>query len=149
MAARPSTRRNGKTATATSAGGAEGQADAVREVLVQAARIQLASLTASSAFVSGWAQSADRYTRAISDELLDRLQGETASRELIGRVAAVSSKHLCELTALPTAAVSQFNSFAKRARASILTRDQRRGRRSARAGRSRRPGSGPSPSGPR
>ena len=87
-----------------------GQADAVREALVHAARIQLASITAVSRFFAGWAQAADSYIRALSDELLDRLDGETAPGELIGRLAAVSSLHLRELTALPNAAVSHFNS---------------------------------------
>ena len=83
-----------------------GQADAAREALVHAARMQLASITAVSKFFAGWTQAADSYARALSDELLDRLHGETAPGELIGRLAAVSSLHLRELTALPNAAVS-------------------------------------------
>jgi hypothetical protein len=83
---------------------------AVRDLLVHATRVQLAALTSVSKFVVGWTQAADRYAQAVSDELLCRAQGETASRELIGRLAIVSSRHLREVTALPTDAVSHFNS---------------------------------------
>jgi hypothetical protein len=81
----------------------------VRELIVHATRIQHASITAASTLFAGWVQSADRYTQAISAELLGRVQGETASRELIGRLAVVSSTHLREVTALPGMAVGHFN----------------------------------------
>ena len=100
--------------------------DAVRELLVNATRVQLATLTSLSRFVAGWAQSADRYAQAVSDEMLGRAQGETESRELLGRLATVSSAHLREVTALPTDVVSHFNSqLAKRA-------EPRQGQRQAR-----------------
>jgi hypothetical protein len=51
----------------------------------------------------------DRYLQAVSNELLGRLHGETASSELVGRVATVSSRDMRDVTALPNAAVSHFN----------------------------------------
>jgi hypothetical protein len=87
-----------------------GHSDAVHGLIVHAARIQLASITAASRFFADWVQSADRYTQAISAELLGRAQGETGPGELIGRLAVVSSTHLREVTALPSVAVSHFNS---------------------------------------
>ena len=84
--------------------------DAVRELLVHATRVQLATLTSISKFFVGWTQSADRYAQAVSDELLSRAHGETAPRELLGRLATVSSRHLREVTALPSDVVSHFNS---------------------------------------
>ena len=100
--------------------------DAVRELLVHATRVQLATLTSVSKFFVGWTQSADRYAQAVSDELLGRARGETESRELLGRLATVSSAHLREVTALPTDVVSHFNSqLAKRA-------EPRQGQRQAR-----------------
>jgi len=85
------------------------QNDAVRDLVAHAARIQLASLTAASKFLAGWAQAADRYAQAISDELLGRIRGETASGELLGRLASVSSQHLRDLTTIPNDAVHHFN----------------------------------------
>ena len=84
--------------------------DAVRELLVHGTRVQLATLTSVSKFFVGWTQSADRYPQAVSDELLRRAQGETAPHELLGRLVTVSSRHLREVTALPTDVVSHFNS---------------------------------------
>jgi len=90
--------------------------DAVRELLVHATRVQLATLTSLSKFFVGWTQSADRYAQAVSDELLSRAHGETAPRELFGRLATVSSTHLREITGLPTDVVRHFNSeLAKQA----------------------------------
>jgi len=85
-------------------------ADAVRALFFHASCVQLATLTSLSRFVAGWAQAADRYVQAISDELLASRPGETESRELLGRLAVVSSRHLRELTDLPTDAVNHFNS---------------------------------------
>ncbi len=112
MATTASTRRSAETSAQPrwDSGVAQGrQADAVREVIVHAARIQLASITALSRFLAGWVQSADRYAQAVSDELLGRVHGETASSELVGRLAEVSRLHLREVTELPTVAVRHFN----------------------------------------
>jgi hypothetical protein len=86
------------------------RSDAVRDLVVHATRVQLATLTAISKLFAGWARSADRYVQAVSDELLSRAPSETAPRELAGRLATVSSRHLREVTALPTEAVKHFNS---------------------------------------
>jgi hypothetical protein len=85
------------------------QAETARDVVLQVARIQLASITAASKFFAGWAQSADRYVQAISDELRGRVRGETESTELVARLATVSTEHLGEITALPNVAVRHFN----------------------------------------
>jgi hypothetical protein len=80
-----------------------------------------------SKFVVGWAQSADRYVQAISDELLGRANGEIAPRELVGRLATVSSTHLREVSALPTDVVGHFNNeLAKRAEPQPGRRQARR-----------------------
>jgi len=83
---------------------------ALHELFLHATRVQLATVTSISTFVAGWVQAADRYTQAVSNELLSRAQGETEPHELVGRLATVSSAHLRDVTALPTEAVSHFNS---------------------------------------
>jgi hypothetical protein len=84
--------------------------DAVRELLVHATRVQLATLTSVSKLFVGLTQAADHYAQAVSDELLSRVHGETAPHELLGRLAMVSSRHLREVTDLPTDVVNHFNS---------------------------------------
>ena len=108
-----------------------GRSDAVRELAVHATRVQLATLTAISKLFVGWAQSADRYAQAVSDELLSRACGETAPRELVGRLAMVSSRHLREVTALPTEAVTHFNSELTKATKPRTRRPRQARRRTA------------------
>jgi hypothetical protein len=113
MASAASKRTSDKTSTQASESSASSNgshSDAVRELLVHTTRIQLATLTSLSKFFVGWTQAADRYAQAVSDELLSRAHGETASHELLGRLATVSSRHLREVTALPADVVSHFNS---------------------------------------
>ena len=86
------------------------RSEALRELFLHATRVQLATVTSISRFVVGWAQSADRYAQAVSDELLSRAHGEMESHELVGRLASVSSTHLREVTALPSEVVRHFNS---------------------------------------
>jgi hypothetical protein len=113
MATSAPKRRSNKTPTdpnGSSETSAGQRSDAVRELFVHATRVQLATLTSVSKFFVGWTQSADRYAQAVSDELLSRAHGETAPRELIERLATVSSRHLREVTTLPSDVVSHFNS---------------------------------------
>lgn len=101
---------NASARTGSSSAASGSHSDAVRDLFVHATCVQLATLTSVSKLVVGWAQSADRYAQAISDELRGRARGETAPHELLGRLAVVSSRHLRELTGLPTDAVNHFNS---------------------------------------
>jgi hypothetical protein len=112
MATAASKRTSGKSTTHVGGSSTSNgrHSDAVRELLVHGTRVQLATLTSVSKFFVGWTQSADRYAQAVSDELLRRAQGETAPHELLGRLITVSSRHLREVTALPTDVVSHFNS---------------------------------------
>lgn len=105
-------RTNDKTSTQVAGRSTSkaGHSEAVRELLVHATRVQLATLTSASKFFVGWTQSVDRYAQAVSDELLGRANGETAPHELLGRLATVSSRHLREVTTLPSDVVSHFNS---------------------------------------
>jgi hypothetical protein len=128
MASAATKRTSDKTSTQTEGSSTSNgsHSEAVRELFVHATRVQLATLTSLSKFVVGWAQSADRYAQAVSEELLGRAEGETPARELLGRLATVSSTHLREVSALPTDVVSHFNSqLAKRA-------EPRQGQRQAR-----------------
>ena len=109
-APKPRSNRTPTDPNGSSESSAGQRSDAVRELLVHATRVQLATLTSVSKFFVGWTHSADRYAQAVSDELLRRAQGETAPHELLGRLATVSSQHLGEVTALPTDVVSHFNS---------------------------------------
>jgi hypothetical protein len=88
---------------------APGKSDAVRDVLVEAARTQLAAVTAATTFWAGWAEQANVYAKAVSDELskLDAESGDTS--DALGRISDLTREYLRDLTQLPTASVQHFN----------------------------------------
>lgn len=100
-----------KSAPKTSA---SGQGDPVRDILVEAARTQLAAVTAATTFWAGWAQVAHTYAQSVSDELakLDTEQGEVD--DLVGRITDLTRQYLRDLTELPTVSVKHFNSELER-----------------------------------
>jgi hypothetical protein len=110
----------------------EKRSEPLRELFLHAIRVELATVTSISKFVVGWAQAADRYAQAVSNELLSRAQGETESHELVGHLASASSAHLREVTALPTEVVSHFNSELTR-RVEAEPRKRKAARRKAAA----------------
>ena len=86
-----------------------GGSDQIRELLVEAARTQLAAITAATKFWSGWVQAADRFAQGVSSELA-RIDGPDAPEsDFVGRFTDLSRQYLRELTELPTASVNHFN----------------------------------------
>ena len=85
------------------------QGDQLRSVLVEAARTQLAAVTAGVKFWADWAQSADKYTRALNAELA-KLEEPGDPGDVVGRVSDLTREYLRNVTKLPSAAVSEFNS---------------------------------------
>lgn len=83
--------------------------DAVREILVEAARTQLAAVTAATTFWAGWAEVADSYAKSVSDELakLEREDGDAG--DLLGRITDLTREYVRNLTELPTTSVQHFN----------------------------------------
>ena len=88
----------------------ESPKDAVISVARHAARIQIAAVTTIGKLAATWAHAADHYAQAVADELLRRVEGETASTELVVRLAAATSSHFRDVTALPNVAVTHFSS---------------------------------------
>ena len=84
------------------------QADQLRGVLVEAARTQLAAFTAGITSWAGWVESADKYTRAINDELA-KLEQNGDSTDIVGRLSDLTREYLRNLTQLPSTAVKEFN----------------------------------------
>src|SRR6266516_166113 len=85
------------------------QGDQLRGVLVEAARTQLAAVSAGIKFWAGWVESADKYTRAINDELA-KLEEAGESSDIVGRISDLTREYLRNMTQLPSAAVKEFNS---------------------------------------
>lgn len=87
---------------------ASSQGDQLRGVLVEAARTQLAAVTAGVKFWADWVQSADKYTRALNAELA-KLEEPGDSGDVVGRVSDLTREYLRNLTQLPSSAFKEFN----------------------------------------
>ena len=83
--------------------------DQLRDVLVEAARTQLAAVTAATKFWAGWVTAADKYAQNISDELARMDDAENGEGDLVGRLSDLTREYLRDLTELPGVAVNHFN----------------------------------------
>jgi hypothetical protein len=84
------------------------QGDQLRGVLVEAARTQLAAVTAGIKFWADWAQSADKYTRALNAELA-KLEEPGDPGDVVGRLSDLTREYLRNMTQLPSSAFKEFN----------------------------------------
>lgn len=95
---------------ASSKDAAADQGDAVRGILVEAARTQLAAVTAATTFWAGWAEVAHKYALAVSDEVAKLDDPAAETDELLGRISDLTREYLRDIADLPTASVQHFNS---------------------------------------
>ena len=77
--------------------------------MIEAARTEVAAVTAGISFWSGWVDAAEKYTAAISAELAKLEANPTGTADLTGRLTDLSRTYLRELTELPSATVKRFN----------------------------------------
>jgi hypothetical protein len=98
-----------KPAAAAKSSAPEQNDGAVREILVEAARTQLAAVTAATTFWAGWADVAHRYAQNVSDELAKLEADDGDAGDLLGRITDLTREYLRELTDLPTTSVQHFN----------------------------------------
>lgn len=85
------------------------QSEDIQRLVIEAARTQLAAISAATRFWAGWAESADKYTRALSSELAKISEGGASSKDVVGRFADLTREYLRDLTELPNAAMRQFS----------------------------------------
>lgn len=79
-------------------------------MLTEAARTQLAAVTAATTFWAGWAEVAHSYAVAVSDELARLDERDDDVDDLVGRISDLTREYLRDVTELPTASVAHFNS---------------------------------------
>ena len=94
--------------------GSKAQTDEVRQVVLAAARTELAAISAAIGFWAGWVESAGRYTQALGQELAGIEEGSANSDEVVGRLTDLSRQYLRELSELPRSSVKQFTSELKK-----------------------------------
>ncbi len=81
----------------------------LRDLTVEAARVQLAAMTSVVKFWAGWAQSAEKYTLALSDELAKIDEEGTKPDEALSRLGDLTREYLRDLGKLPSVAAEQFS----------------------------------------
>lgn len=85
------------------------QSDDIQKLIIEAARTQLAAISAATKFWAGWAQSADKYAQSLSDELARISEGNTDSKEVVGRLTDLTREYLRNLSELPNLTARQFS----------------------------------------
>jgi hypothetical protein len=83
--------------------------DEIQKLIIEAARTQLAAISAATKFWVGWAQSADKYAQSLSDELAKISDGSTDSKEVVGRLTDLTREYLRNLSELPNMTARQFS----------------------------------------
>jgi Flp pilus assembly protein TadG len=81
----------------------------VRDVMVEAAQIQLASTTAAVKFWASWADATSKFTHNVSQELARIADEGTTSDDVLVRFADLNRQYLRELSELPQAVATQFS----------------------------------------
>jgi hypothetical protein len=82
--------------------------DAVRDVVVEASRTQLAALSASASFWSAWAQSSATFAQNASREIARLTDQDVNSDDVVVRMTDLTREYLRRLTELPEEASKQF-----------------------------------------
>jgi hypothetical protein len=87
--------------------------DDVREIMLETARIQFATLNAGVVFWSGWVENASKTAQAISAQLA--LVGKEGSDtdKILGKITDLTRVYLRTTTELPNTAVARFNADIK------------------------------------
>lgn len=103
------------------------QSQQLRVLLVETARIQLAAMSSVIKFWAGWAQSAEKYTQSISDELAVINEEGTTSQSALTKLSDLTREYLRDLSKLPGVAADQFSGEIEK-----LSKKSARPRRAAR-----------------
>jgi hypothetical protein len=82
----------------------------VQRLFIETARIQLAAVSAAVKFWASWAESADKYTQALSGDLAKMSEKEIKTSEIIARTADLTREYVRNLTDLPSVALRRFSS---------------------------------------
>src|SRR5271154_6375849 len=80
----------------------------VKKLMIQAAQTEFAAIGAAVKFLARWADSADKFTQSMSEELTRISEENPSSNEIVGRVVDLTRGYLRTLTELSSAAVDDF-----------------------------------------
>ena len=90
--------------------------DDIRAVMMETAKVQVATLNAGIEFWSGWVESATKFTQSAASELTALSTGDADADHTLSRIADSSRKYLDAITELPGKAAARFSQDLKTSR---------------------------------
>ncbi len=88
---------------------AKDQAEEVRAIMLESARVQLAAFNAGIAFWTNWVDSASTYATALGRELVNVMDKGVDADATLGRLTDASRAYLRQIADLPTIVADEFN----------------------------------------
>jgi hypothetical protein len=88
----------------------------VRAVMVETAKVQLATLNAGIEFWSGWVQTAGKFAQDINKQISTLDEANINADEIVSRITDTSRQYLNTLSELPDKAAARFKEDLKPAR---------------------------------
>ncbi len=89
---------------------ARDQSEAIREIMLETARVQLAGLTAGIEFWSAWVQRTAKFAQEANKSLLAASEKKESADQMVARLIDSNREYLRQVTELPDLAVARFNS---------------------------------------
>lgn len=82
--------------------------EGVRQVMIETARVQFASLNAGIVFWSGWLESASNFAQTLSTELTNLGKDGFDTDATLSKITDSSREYLRKMSELPEAATARF-----------------------------------------
>jgi len=82
--------------------------DDIRQVMIETARVQFASLNAGIVFWSGWLQGASTFAQTLSTELSNLGKEGSDTDAMLSKITDSSREYLRKISELPEAAAIRF-----------------------------------------
>src|ERR1017187_1031502 len=103
--------------------------DDLRQIMLETAQIQFATLNAGIVFWSQWVENASKTAQGISNQLLLAGKEGSDTDKILGTITDLTREYLRKTTELPNAAVARFNADVKPAGGPKGTRTRTRSAR--------------------
>jgi hypothetical protein len=88
----------------------ETQANDIRQLMMETAKVQVASLDAGIAFWTGWVERTSAFAKTANAELLSLTKESADTDKSIARLVDSSREYLRQVTELPSLAAAEFSS---------------------------------------
>ena len=92
---------------------AKNQTTDVNEIILETARVQLATLNAGISFWTGWLENASQYAQQVSDALAEISSSKSDPGKITSQITDAGKTFLRQTTDLSSRAVDQFNNDLK------------------------------------